>query len=72
MVIIVTGFSFAGYVANRLFGARRGTGLLYTPDAADELLRVDRGGRRLITKNKNKTTSVSYSHANFRRQSRHI
>lgn len=25
VVIIVTGFSFAGYVANRLFGARRGT-----------------------------------------------
>lgn len=25
VVIIVTGFSFAGYVANRMFGARRGT-----------------------------------------------
>lgn len=25
VVVIVTGFSFAGYVANRLFGARRGT-----------------------------------------------
>lgn len=25
VVIVVTGFSFAGYVANRLFGARRGT-----------------------------------------------
>ena len=25
VVIIVTGFSFAGYVANRLFGARKGT-----------------------------------------------
>ena len=40
VVIIVTGFSFAGYVANRLFGARRGTiataviGGLYSSTAA--------------------------------------
>ena len=36
--------------------------LLYTSDAADDLLCVDLGGRRIIKKKKNTTHSVSYTH----------
>ena len=36
------------------FGTDGGTCLLYTSDAADDLLCVDLGGRRIIKKKKNK------------------
>ena len=39
-------------------GERRYTCLLYTSDAADDLTRVDLGGRRIIKKRKKKLRNV--------------
>ena len=41
--------------------AEVGTCLLYTSDAADDLLCVDLGGRRIIKKKKNDTTHSIYT-----------
>src|SRR5665213_1646465 len=42
------------YFCSMGFGSNRSTCLLYTSDAADDLLCVDLGGRRIIKKKKKK------------------
>ena len=52
------GFRVGEWLAGGQQHARQRPCLLYTSDAADDLLCVDLGGRRIIKKKKNQTATI--------------